>query len=120
MIRNKVVGDLFCHFADFESLHVPSKSLTPPKYTAIKASRQAITDRNPLAAVNKQPIQPRALKKDRRLKRQHSMSLHSHQKNKKKTKSSRLVELSRRRKTSISSGLIPKTRTSNISRRTMA
>lgn len=86
MIRNKVIGDLFCHFADFESLHVPSKSLTPPKYTAIKASRQAITDRNPLAAVNKQPIQPRALKKDRRLKRQHSMSLHSHQKNKKKTK----------------------------------
>ena len=79
-IRNKVVGDLFCHFADFEILHVPSKSLTPPKYTAIKASRQAITDRSPLAAVNRHSIQPRA---DRRLKRQHSVS---HQQNKKKTK----------------------------------
>ena len=82
-IRNSFVGALFHQSADFESL--PSKSPTNSKHSVIKASRQAVANRIPLAAVNKEPIQPRALKKGRRLKRQHSKSLLSQQ-NKKKTK----------------------------------
>ena len=76
-IRSSVVGTLFQQFDDFG--HLSDKSPIAPKQSVIQASREAVANRIPLAAVNQQSTQPKVLGKNRRLKRQYSTSLHSQQ-----------------------------------------
>lgn len=89
-IRSSVVGTLFQHFDDFDNLS--SKSPIAPKQSVITASRQAVANRIPLAAVNQQSAQPKVLGKNRRLKRQYSTSLHSREVTGKKTKTTRRTD----------------------------
>ena len=78
-IRSSVVGTLFQLFDDFD--HLSSKSPIASKQSVIQASREAVANRIPLAAINQQSAQPKVLGigKNRRLKRQYSTSLHSGQ-----------------------------------------
>lgn len=86
-IRSSIVGTLFQEFDNFENLSI--KSPIPSKQSVIQASREAVTSRIPLAAVNQQSAQSKALGKNRRLKRQNSTSLRSRQVASKKTKTTR-------------------------------
>ena len=89
-IRSSVVSTLFQRFDDFGNLS--SKSPIAPKQSVIKASREAVATRIPLAAVNQRSAQPKVMGKNRRLKRQYSTSLHSRQVTGRKTKTTRRAD----------------------------